>query len=62
MLNVNDKKTTMVLGQRDIVLYGPGFIYDSLCGVRFRLSPQSFYQVNPLQTEILYREALKLQS
>ena len=60
MLNVNDKKTTMVLGQRDIVLYGPGFIYDSLCGVRFRLSPQSFYQVNPLQTEILYREALKL--
>ena len=60
VLNVNDKKTTMVLGQRDIVLYGPGFIYDSLCGVRFRLSPQSFYQVNPLQTEILYREALKL--
>lgn len=56
MLNVNDKKTTMVLGQRDIVLYGPGFIYDSLCGVRFRLSPQSFYQVNPLQTEILYRK------
>ena len=60
VLNVNDKKTTMVLGQRDIVLYGPGFIYDSLCGVRFRLSPQSFYQVNPAQTEILYREALKL--
>lgn len=60
VLNVNDKKTTMVLGQRDIVLYGPGFIYDSLCGVRFRLSPQSFYQVNPTQTEILYREALKL--
>ena len=60
VLNVNDKKTTMVLGQRDIVLYGPGFIYDSLCGVRFRLSPQSFYQVNPIQTEILYREALKL--
>ena len=60
VLNVNDKKTTMVLGQRDIVLYGPGFIYDSLCGVRFRLSPQSFYQVNPVQTEILYREALKL--
>ena len=60
VLNVNDKKTTLVLGQRDIVLYGPGFIYDSLCGVRFRLSPQSFYQVNPIQTEILYREALKL--
>ena len=59
VLNVNDKKTTMVLGQRDIVLYGPGFIYDSLCGVRFRLSPQSFYQVNPVQTEKLYGKAIE---
>ncbi len=60
VLNVNDKRTTMVLGKRDIVLYGKGYIEDSLCGVRFRLSPQSFYQVNPEQTEILYTKAMEM--
>ncbi len=57
--NVNDRQTTMVLGQRDIVLYGKGYIEDILCGCRFRLSPQSFYQINPVQTELLYRKALE---
>ena len=59
VLNVNDKKTSMVLGERDIVLYGKGFIRDNLCGCSFRISPQSFYQVNPVQTEILYKTALE---
>ena len=62
ILNVNSRDTTMVLGDRNIVLYGPGFIYDTLLGLRFRLSPGSFYQVNPAQTENLYREAIKAAS
>lgn len=59
VLNVNDKKTSMVLGERDIVLYGKGYIEDTLCGCRFRISPQSFYQVNPVQTERLYQTAME---
>ena len=59
ILNVNDKRTSMVLGERNIVLYGKGFIRDRLCGMSFRLSPDSFYQVNPLQTEKLYNIAME---
>lgn len=59
VLNVNDKKTSMVLGERDIVLYGKGYIEDTLCGCVFRISPQSFYQVNPVQTEVLYGKAIE---
>ena len=58
VLNVNDKKTSMVLGDRNITLYGKGFIEDKLCGCTFRISPGSFYQVNPVQTEILYNKAI----
>ncbi len=58
VLNVNDKKTSMVLGDREITLYGKGFIRDELCGCTFRISPKSFYQVNPVQTEILYQTAI----
>lgn len=57
--NINDKKTSMVLGDRDIVLYGKGFIRDTLCGCTFRISPKSFYQVNPVQTEVLYKKAVQ---
>lgn len=60
VLNVNDQNTSMVLGERDIVLYGKGYIEDTLCGCVFRISPQSFYQVNPVQTEYLYEKALEL--
>ena len=60
VLNVNDRKTSMVLGRRDITLYGRGWIEDILCGLWFRISPQSFYQVNSLQTEKLYRKAAEL--
>ena len=49
----------MVLGERDIVIYGKGYIRDTLCGCTFRISPQSFYQVNPVQTEILYKTAIE---
>ena len=59
VLNVNDKKTSMVLGERDIVIYGKGYIRDTLCGCTFRISPQSFYQANPVQTEILYKTAIE---
>ena len=49
----------MVLGERDIVIYGKGYIRDMLCGCTFRISPQSFYQVNPVQTQKLYEKALE---
>lgn len=60
VLNVNDRQTSMVLGDRNIVLYGPGFIKDRLMGLTFRISPSSFYQVNPVQTEYLYGKAIEL--
>lgn len=59
VVNVNDKKTSMVLGERETTIYGPGFIKESLCGLRFRISPKSFFQVNPVQTEILYNKAME---
>lgn len=57
--NINPKKTTMVLGDRNQTIYGKGFIEDILCGNRFRISPGSFYQINPIQTEVLYNKAIK---
>ena len=58
VINVNDKRTSMVLGERNITVYGKGFIEDKLCGCTFRISPNSFYQVNPKQTELLYNKAI----
>ena len=58
VLNINDRPTSMVLGERNIVLYGKGFIEDVLCGLRFRLSPSAFYQVNSEQTAVLYKQAI----
>ena len=60
VLNVNTRETSMVLGKTDVTLYGPGYLEDELCSLRFRISPQSFYQVNLRQTETLYRTALSL--
>ena len=57
--NINDKKTSMVLGTRENILYGKGVIEDTLCGRKFKISSRSFYQINPVQTEILYKKALK---
>ena len=59
VLNVNDKKTSMVLGDKETTIYGKGFIEDTLCGCTFRISPKSFYQVNPVQTEVLYSKAIE---
>lgn len=57
--NVNDKRTSMVLGQNQKTLYGKGYIEDMLCGLRFRISPKSFYQINSVQTELLYGKAIE---
>ena len=60
IMNVNDTDTPLYLGPREKVLYGPGYIEDVLCGLRFRISSRSFYQVNPVQTERLYETAMDL--
>ena len=52
--NYNPRKTSVVLGEQEKVLYGKGFILDELCGRTYALSPRSFYQVNPAQTAVLY--------
>lgn len=59
VMNINNKKTSMILGEREIILYGKGYIEDVLCGKKFRISPKSFYQVNPIQTEIMYNKAIE---
>ena len=59
VMNLNNKRTSMVLGDREEVLYGKGYIEDVLCGKRFRISSKSFYQVNHAQTEVLYGVAVK---
>ena len=57
--NVNGGNTSLVLGQHEKVLYGTGYITDILCGCKFRISPKSFYQINPVQTELLYGKAME---
>lgn len=59
VINVNDKRTSMVLGEKETVIYGKGFIEDRLCGKVFRISPKSFYQINTVQTEVLYGKAIE---
>lgn len=58
--NINGRGTSMVLGEKEHTLYGPGYIEDVLCSCTFRISSKSFYQVNPVQTEILYGKALEM--
>ncbi len=58
VLSVNTKKGNAVLGDKFITLYGPGYIEDTLCGLTFRLSPRSFYQVNHHQAQRLYQAAI----
>ena len=59
VINVNDRATSMVLGEKEQVIYGKGYIEDILCGKKFKISPKSFYQVNPVQTEKLYKTAIE---
>ena len=57
--NINNARTSMILGKKEIVLYGNGTIEDKLCGLTFEISSSSFYQVNPVQTEKLYETAVQ---
>ena len=60
--NINNRHTSMTLGNKNITLYGKGYISDNLCGLNFRISPSSFYQVNKRQTELLYKRAIEYAS
>ncbi len=57
--NVNTKNTNVILGNRNIILYGNGYIKDKLGDFIFKISPMSFYQINPVQTEKLYNLAIQ---
>ncbi len=59
VINVNGRETSMVLGEKEQVIYGKGYIEDTLCGKTFRIFPKSFYQVNPVQAEKLYAKAME---
>lgn len=59
ILNINPFRTNLVLGPSERVLYGKGTIEDTLCGKVFRISAKSFYQINPVQTEVLYGKAVE---
>lgn len=58
--NINDSQTSMVLGEKEYVHYGNGYILDILMGKKFLVTSKSFYQVNPYQTEVLYKTALSM--
>lgn len=58
--NVNTRPGNVILGETYHTLFGPGYIEDVLCGLRFRLSPASFYQVNHHQAQVLYEKAISL--
>lgn len=60
VMNINNRKTSLVLGEVEKVIYGKGYIEDTLCGCIFQISPKSFYQINPIQTEVLYSKAIDM--
>ena len=57
--NINPKVTNVIFGDETKILYGEPYIYDEMNGIRFAISPRSFYQVNPVQTETLYSKAVE---
>lgn len=57
--NINKKNTNVILGSKNVVLYGDGYIFDKLNEFKFKISPMSFYQINPVQTEKLYKIAIE---
>lgn len=59
VVNVNDRKTNVILGRKNINIYGNGTIIDNIGELKFEISPLSFFQVNPIQTEVLYNKALE---
>ena len=58
--NINKENTNVILGSENIVIHGDGYIYDILGDYTFKISPKSFYQVNPVQAEVLYNTAIEL--
>ncbi|MFQ9922430.1 MAG: 23S rRNA (uracil(1939)-C(5))-methyltransferase RlmD [Beduini sp.] len=60
VMNINTRKTSIVLGNDEKILFGKGYIEDELCGLKFKISPKSFYQINRDQCEVLYNKALSL--
>jgi len=59
VMNINYSKSSVVLGDKEKILYGKGYIVDNICGLNFNISAHSFYQINPVQTEILYNKAIE---
>ena len=59
LLNINQRKDNVIVGEEEILLYGDQYICDTIHGLEFRISMKSFYQVNPVQTEVLYEKALE---
>lgn len=59
ILNINTKKTNVIMGEKNITLYGSPYICDYIGDIKFRLSPPSFFQVNPIQAEVLYNKVLE---
>ncbi|RYG73304.1 23S rRNA (uracil(1939)-C(5))-methyltransferase RlmD [Lentibacillus lipolyticus] len=57
--NINDRRTNVILGKETEVIWGDEYIYDKIGDVTFAISPQSFYQVNPKQTKVLYEQAME---
>lgn len=58
--NINPRHTNVILGEKENILYGKGYIIDTLCGINFKISPKSFYQINKEQCEKLYNKAIDL--
>ncbi len=58
-INVNKKQTNVIFGDQTHIIWGEPYIYDYIGSIKFAISPRSFYQVNPVQTEILYGKALE---
>ena len=56
--NINPRHDNVILGDQEIYLYGPGYIYDTLLGNKYKISLKSFYQINPIQVEVLYSKAI----
>lgn len=58
--NINPRHDNVILGDEEIILYGSGFIYDTLLGNSYKISLKSFFQINPIQVEVLYKKAIEL--
>lgn len=57
--NINKEKTNVIMGKKSLTLFGEDYIYDSIGDLKFKISPRSFYQVNPTQTKVLYEKTLE---